>query len=140
MSKILSTIVLITCATALALAPFAVGVWSRLAPAFWSWNNPGLIAIVLLTIPAAFWIGIAAVIGRRRPLLDGLSVITTVGLLLCIALQNTASVDYQSYVSDLLWTSYAAALTCIFPAWFVTYFALRHTPLLRGLVPDKTVA
>jgi len=134
MRKVLSTILLVTCATALALALFAVGVWSKLAPDLWSLNNPGLIAIVLLTIPATVWIVIAAVIGRQRPLFDGLSVITIVGILLCITLPNTASVDYQSYVSDLLWMSYAAALTCIIPAWFVVYFVLRRTPLLRGLV------
>lgn len=40
--------------------------------------------------------------------------------------------------AGMAWTYYLLALVCVIPSHLLIYFALRRTPLLRGLVPTPS--
>lgn len=113
--------------------------WSP-SPSYVLWYTE---SIAVITAPTCLLLMLLAWRGRRRPALDGTLIIAALLLTICSAFYVWASNS-----SDPLGASYAgfwwmacfAGFACIIPAHLLTYFALRRTPLLRGLVPDKTLA
>lgn len=98
-------------------------------------------SIAVITAPTCLLLMLLAWRGRRRPALDGTMIIAVLLVAICSAFYVRASNS-----SDLLGASYAgiwwafciAGLASIIPAHLFCYFGLRSSPLLRGLVPQKT--
>jgi multisubunit Na+/H+ antiporter MnhC subunit len=139
MRELFSTLVLVVSAAILALVFLAGGAWVVITPAAWKvlffFEISGM-AIVLLSILAGGCIWVAAVGGRQHPVFDGLSIVMVLGVVTSISLY-AASFGHRSFVLETLWTACMSALVCTCPAWFITYLALRRTPLLRGLAPER---
>lgn len=93
-------------------------------------------AISLVTLPTSVLLVAAAWRGRRRPVLDGTLLIIAVagvcaGIYLATIYFSPMGQGYEIFAG----LYYAAGLVTIIPAYLITYFALRRTPLLRGLAP-----
>ncbi len=115
--------------------------WGRLVTPDW---RPRFVAdlvpvalLCVITLPTSILLAIFAWRGRRQPITDGISIVSGVSLL--IVLFPGATSEWGNSFATLVKAAYCGfGLACIIPAHLLTFFALRRTPLLRGLVPDKT--
>jgi len=148
-----SGLVLFACVTLVAAAIFTVLFFAGLWPTGWHawatyslWHAQG---VAVVTGPAYALLTFAAWRGRRHPALDGTILIAAIVLISCAIWyakiwfgpfpDELTAAQSRSW-AGLAWTYCLLGLMSIIPAHLLTYFALRSTPLLRGLVPDKTVA
>ncbi len=97
-------------------------------------------SIAIITGPTTLLLMLLAWRGRRRPALDGTIIIAVLLLAICSCLYLWASSSDDplgaSY-AGIWWAACFSGLASIIPAHLLTYFALRRTPLLRGLAPQR---
>ena len=92
--------------------------------------------ICIVTLPTSILLTVFAWRGRRRPVTDGLSLVAAICVLLVLVPGGTS--EWGSNFATMVKAAYCGfGLACIVPAHLITYYALRRTPLLRGLVPQK---
>lgn len=95
----------------------------------------------LVTVPTITVLAIAASLGRRRPVLDGITLIVGVGLIVCSFLyfQGLKSPDVisRSFAWSFTVVLYMVGIAALVPAYLITYLALCRTPFLRGLAPAR---
>jgi hypothetical protein len=106
-------------------------------------------SVTVATAPTYSLLAIGAWRGRHRPLLDGVILIALIGFVACAIWfarmwlgpfpDELTAAQSRSW-AGLAWTYCLLALASIIPAPLISYFALRRTPLLRGLVPQKVDA
>lgn len=100
-----------------------------------AWNAQGLSVV---TAPTCLLLMLAAWRGRRRPILDGITLLTGISFAICgsLYLLTASSPDaLAASFAGLWWMYFVGGLLGAIPAYLITYFALRYTPLLRGLAP-----
>lgn len=140
-----SALVMFAVVTALAAVILTTFIGSSWDP-YVMWHAQG---IAVVTAPTYALLAFTAGRGRHRTVLDGIILIVALGLVASAiwyakiwlgpyADEQTAA-QSRSW-AGLAWAYYLLALGSIIPAHLIVYYALRRTPLLRGLVPDKTVA
>lgn len=127
-------------ATLIATLLFFGVMWKDGWHAFWkyaTWHAQGLSVV---TAPTCVWLMLAAWRGRRRPILDGVVLASTLGFAICgtLYLLATNSADRlgASY-AGLWWAAFVGGWLSVIPAYLITYFALRRTPLLSPLAPPR---
>lgn len=98
---------------------------------------------LLLTIPILPMVVTLMVLasrGRRRPITDGITLMTCIALGVCgllVALPNPPSEFGWGFDAMIMTAHVGAGLACVVPAHIITVLALRRTPLLAGLVPPR---
>lgn len=138
-----SALVMFRAVTALAAGLGTALMRDPWAPYFW-WHT---MMVAVATAPTYTLLAIGALRGRRRVSLDGIILIALFGFVACAIWyamiwfgpfpdEQTAA-QSRSW-AGMAWTYYLLALVSIIPAHLLTYYALRHTPLLRGLVPTPS--
>ena len=99
-------------------------------------------SIAVITGPTCLLLMLLASRGRRRPALDGAIIIAVLLLAICSAFYVWASNSHDplgaSY-AGFWWGACVAGFASIIPAHLLCYFALRRSPLLRGLAPKRSV-
>ena len=111
---------------------------------YFSWHT---LMVAVATAPTYTLLAIGAARGRRRVLLDGTILIAVFGFVASAIWyaeiwfgpfpdEQTAAQSRSWAV--MAWTYYLLALVCVIPSHLLIYFALRRTPLLRGLVPTPS--
>lgn len=111
-----------------------IGGWRLDAASDWSF----LLQLSIVTLPASILLVVLAWRGRRQPLTDGVTLITCIAIVACLAYYLWVSFTPQPYghgYEIFVWILAGLGLACIVPAYLITYFALRRTPLLSPLAP-----
>lgn len=111
--------------------------WSP-SPSYVLWYTE---SIAVITAATCLLLMLLAWRDRRRPALDGTLIIAVLLLTICsafyVSARNSSDPIGASY-AGLWWMACFAGFASIIPAHLFACFALRRTPLLRGLVPQKT--
>ncbi len=110
-----------------------IGSWRLDFNSNWSF----LFYLSLVALPTSVLLVVLARFGRRQPLSDGIAIMT------CIALSAAAVAMFfppqgttmGNFNLVIVWIYPGIGLGCLVSAYLMTYFALRRTPLLRGLAP-----
>lgn len=112
-----------------------LGGWRLDASTDWTF----LFYLSIVTLPASTVLVVLAWRGRRHPLTDGVTLMTCIALAAgatgtLIPRQGTSMGNFDMVI---VWIYPGIGLACLVPAYLITYFALRRTPLLRGLAPPR---
>lgn len=113
--------------------------WSP-SPSYILWHTQ---SITIITGPTTVLLMLLAWRGRRRPSLDGTIITTILLFTICsfLYMGSRNSEDPVTYgYAGIVWAFCLAGLGSIIPAHLLTCFALRRTPLLRGLVPHTKIS
>ena len=94
-------------------------------------------AISTVTAPTCLLLVLAAWRGRRRPIVDGIALMAAIGFAVYGTRYQLAINSWSSGYAGLLWIAYVGGLLSEVPAYLITYFTLRRTPLLSALVPPR---
>lgn len=100
-----------------------------------------VLLLCVVTIPMSILVTILAWRGRRQPVSDGASIAAGVVVAACVLLTLVPgeSSEFGRGFDTMAKAAYCGfGLASVVPAYLITYFALRRTPLLRGLAPDRT--
>lgn len=139
-----SGLVLFVLTTALAtlistLLFFAVA-WGNGWHAFWTYAANFAQALSVVTAPVCIYLTLAAWRGRRRPILDGIVLVSILGIAICGTLYLLAANSpdpLRASFAGIWWMAFLGGWFSVISAYAISYFALRRTPLLSSLAPPR---
>ncbi len=130
-----------------ALATLVVAVWYLCAiwnHGWYPWPPQTLLipsGFSAVTLPTVATLVIAASLGRKRPVLDGLLLIGGIGLLACYCLylmlrqsDDPMTFSWAGLVAQMY---YLVGLAVAVPSYLIAYYALRQAGLIAELTPTR---
>lgn len=94
-----------------------------------------------VTLPTVATLVFAAWLGRKRPVLDGLLLIASIGMLICYCLylvwkqsDNLVTASWAGFSAQMYYvTGFASAV----PSYLIAYYTLRQSGLIAELTPKR---